>query len=109
MKKISDVEHDRIKTDPSRSAVIMANGSIENQGYLVKHVELREYIEKIDPKRGSYSLVTVLVQTNHEIIEMKYDEGYRDNCDFDLILIALTKYTGLSSLINRALIELKSQ
>jgi hypothetical protein len=109
MKKISDVQHDRIKTDPSRSAVIMANDSIENQGYLVKHVELREYIEKIDPKRGSYSLVTVLVQTNHEIIEMKYDEGYRDNCDFELLLVALTKYTGLSSLINRALIELKSQ
>ena len=43
MKKISDVEHDRIKTEASRSAVVLSNGSIDNQGYLIRHVELREY------------------------------------------------------------------
>ena len=86
MKKISDVEHGRIKTEASRSAVVLSNGSIDNQGYLIRHVELREYIEKFDPKRGRYCLVTVLVQTDNEIIEMKYDEGYRDDNEFELFI-----------------------
>ena len=109
MKKISDVEHGRIKTEASRSAVVLSNGSIDNQGYLIRHVELREYIEKFDPKRGRYCLVTVLVRTDNEIIEMKDDEGYRDDNEFELLVASLTKYTGLSALINRALLELKSQ
>ena len=110
MKKISDVEHGRIKTEASRSAVVLSNGSIDNQGYLIRHVELREYIEKFDPKRGRYCLVTVLVKrTDNVFIEMKYDEGYRDDNEFELLVASLTKYTGLSALINRALLELKSQ
>jgi hypothetical protein len=47
--------------------------------------------------------------TDDEIIEMKYDEGYRGQEDFELLVVSLTKYTGLSALINRALLELKSQ
>lgn len=109
MRKISDVEQGRIKTDASRIAVVFSNGSIENQGYLIKHIELREYVEKVDHERGCYSLVTALVRTNDEIIELKYDEGYRNGDGFELLLTSLTKYTGLSALINRAILELKSQ
>jgi hypothetical protein len=109
MKKISDVENGRIKTEAYRSAVVLSNGNIDNQGYLIRHIELREYIENFDPKRGRYCLVTVLVQTDNEIIEMKYDEGYIDDLGFELLVTSLTKYTGLSALINRALLELKSQ
>jgi hypothetical protein len=37
---------------------------------------------------------------------MKYDEGYRGKDVFDNSIKMLTQYSGLSSLINRALIEL---
>lgn len=109
MNKITDVENGRITTDASRKAVVLSNGNIENQGYFIRNIEFREYIEKIDPTLGRYSLVTVTVITDNEIIEMKYDEGYRDEEGFELLVASLTKYTGLSALINRALLELKSQ
>jgi len=109
MKKISDIEPGRITTTASRTAVVLSKGSIQNQGYLIRHIELREYTEKIDPKLGRYSLVTVILRTDNEIIEMKYDDGYRDETEFALLVSSLTRYTGLSALINRALLELKSQ
>ena len=37
---------------------------------------------------------------------MKYDEGYRGTDAFDNAIEMLIKYNGVSSLINRALIEL---
>jgi len=109
MRKITDVEQGRIMANPSRTAVVLSNGNIENQGYFIRRIEFREYIEKIDPGHGRYSLVTVTLMTDNEIIEMKYDEGYRGEEDFELLVGSLTKYTGLSALINRALLELKSQ
>ena len=53
-----------------------------------------------------YSILLIRLETNNATIIMKYDEGYRDSNVFDDTIELLTKYNGLSSLINRALIEL---
>jgi hypothetical protein len=107
-KKISDIDGSRIiKRYPDKSLVLLSNGSSENQGFVIEHIELRQYIEKVDPFLGNYSLLTVLIKTDKGEAEMKYDEGFRDIDAIESTARTLTQYTGFASLINRALIELQ--
>ena len=107
-KKISDIDSSRItKRTPDKSVTLLANGKTENQGYIIEHIELRQYIENVDPFLGNYSLLTVLIKTNKGEVEMKYDEGFRDNNVIESAAKMLTQYAGFASLINRALIELQ--
>jgi hypothetical protein len=107
--KLVDIEHNRIRNKPYNSAILIRNGTSENQGFIIEHLELREYIERSDPKLGKYSLITVLLKTNRGIAEMKYDEGYRTNEALESEARILTQYVGFGSLINRALIELQGK
>jgi hypothetical protein len=108
MRKVTDVDPIRIKQSPDKSIVLLTNGNVKDQGSIVEHIEIRQYIEKSDPVLGNYSLLTVIVKTNHGIIEMKYDEGFRGNDAFESAVAMLTHHVGFGSLINRALIELQS-
>ena len=107
MIKISDIDHDRIKRNPDKSVVLLTNGKNENQGFIVKHIELRQYIEKYDPALGYYSLITVFVKTDKGTVEMKYDEGFKGNDAIESAVTLLTQYIGFASLINRTIIELQ--
>jgi hypothetical protein len=51
--------------------------------------------------------LTVLVETDRGSVEMKYDEGFRGADALESAATILTRYVGLASLINRALIELQ--
>ena len=108
MIKVSDVDCDRINRNPDKSVVLLTNVKIENQGYIIEHIEIRQYIEKSDPTLGSYSLLTIFIKTNNDIVEMKYDEGFRGDNAIDSAVTMLKQYVGFASLINRALIELQS-
>jgi hypothetical protein len=108
MSKISDIDCDLIKNDPDKSVVLLANGKIEIQGFIVEHMEIRQYIAKNDPSLGNYSLLTVLIKTDKGMIETKYDEGFRGDDAIESAVTMLTQYVGFASLINRALIELQS-
>jgi hypothetical protein len=108
MIKVSDVDCDRIKRNPDKSVVLLTNVKIENEGYIIEHIEIRQYIEKSDPTLGSYSLLTVFIKINNDIVEMKYDEGFRGDNAIDSAVTMLKQYVGFASLINRALIELQS-
>ena len=108
MIKVSDVDCDRINRNPDKSVVLLTNVKIENQGYIIEHLEIRQYIEKSDPTLGSYSLLTIFIKTNNDIVEMKYDEGFRGDNAIDSAVTMLKQYVGFASLINRALIELQS-
>ena len=46
MNKISDIDCDLIKNDPDKSVILLANGKIEIQGFIVEHMEIRQYIGK---------------------------------------------------------------
>ena len=106
-KKVIDIDSRITKRDPDKSLTLLANGKTENQGYIIEHIELRQYIENIDPFLGNYSLLTVLIKTDKGEVEMKYDEGFRGIDVIESAAVMLTQYAGLASLINRALIELQ--
>lgn len=108
MSKISDIDCDLIKNDPDKSVVLLANDKIEIQGFIVEHMEIRQYIGKNDPSLGNYSLLTVLIKTDKGMIETKYDEGFRGDDAIESAVTILTQYGGFASVINRALIELQS-
>lgn len=107
-KKVTDIDSSRItEHNPDKSIILLANGKTENQGYIIEHIELRQYIEDIDPFLGDYSLLTVLIKTDKGEVEMKYDEGFRGNNVIESAAKMLSQYAGFASLINRALIELQ--
>ena len=108
MSKISDIDFDLIKNDPDKSVILLANGKIEIQGFIVEHMEIRQYIGKNDPSLGNYSLLTVLIKTDKGMIETKYDEGFRGDDAIESAVTMLRQYGGFASVINRALIELQS-
>jgi hypothetical protein len=105
MKK-TDIEQGRTDRSPDNSITLM-DQTMLNQGFKVKHVEMRQYVEREDELRGKYSLLTVLVETDKGTVEMKYDEGFKGPDALESAANALAKYVGIASLINRALIELQ--
>ena len=107
-KKTRDIDISRItKRIPDKSITLLADGKNESQGFIIEHIELRQYVEKADPSLGNYSLLTVLIKTDKGEVEMKYDEGFRGIDVIESAALMLTQYAGLASLINRALIELQ--
>ena len=104
MKK-TDVSAGRIDRQPDNSTVLF-QGKMQNQGYDITRIELRQYVERKDIELGDYSLLTALVETDKGSVEMKYDEGFRGGDALESTATMLKQYVGLASLINRALIEL---
>ena len=92
---------------PDQIEILFSSGDFEEQGVLVKHVELRLYIEKNDEKLGPFSLITSFVQTNKGSVEMIYDEGYRGEDSLNRTVKFLVSNMGLSALILRSTISLK--
>jgi hypothetical protein len=105
--KASDVDPGRTSRPPDRVKVLLAGGAQKNQGFVIKKVKIRQYIERRDDRLGDYSLLTVVVETDRGAAEMKYDEGFRGPDALESAATMLIQYAGLGSLINRALIELQ--
>lgn len=109
MKWLSDIDLERISRPSDKSKIILESGSQKNQGFVVQKIEIRQYIERTDDRLGDYSLLTAVVETDRGTVEMKYDEGFRGPDALESAVTLLTRYVGLASLINRALIELQRQ
>jgi hypothetical protein len=90
---------------PTKSRIILSNVKYDNQ-YFIKKLELLLYVTNKNSRIKEYSILLISLETSNATIIMKYDEGYRGSNIFDDTIELLTKYNGLSSLINRALIEL---
>jgi hypothetical protein len=104
IKKI-DISDDRANGEPNAVTVLLEGGKSQNQGFIIEHMELRQYIESRDPRLGEYSLITVLIKTDKGIVEMKYDEGYRGTDVLKFTAEFLSQYVGYASLISRTLTE----
>lgn len=104
-----DIDPGRVGRLPDRMKVLLAGGSQENQGFVIKKIEMRQYVERRDEHLGDYSLLTVVVETDRGAVEMNYDEGFRGLDALESAVTMLVQYVGLASLINRALIELQRQ
>ena len=107
--KIIDL-HDphRVNREPDAVEVLFSSGDFEQEGFSVKKVELRHYVEKTDENLGPYSLITSYVETDKGSVEMIYDEGYRGADSLNRTVHFLISNLGISGLILRSLITLKN-
>ncbi|QUC65277.1 hypothetical protein NsoK4_03230 [Nitrosopumilus sp. K4] len=97
----------RIDKMPDAVKVLFSSGDFKQEGFTVKKVELRHYVEKNNDKLGPYSLITSFVETDKGTIEMLYDEGFRGEDALNRTVTFLVSNLGVSGLILRALISLK--
>ena len=94
-----------LQQSPKNSKIILSNIMYDSI-HFIKKLELLMYITNNHKILGDYSILVSIVETDKGTVIMKYDEGYRCKDVFDNSIKMLTQYSGLSSLINRALIEL---
>jgi len=99
---------ERVNRMPNQIEVLLSSGDYEEQGFLIKRVELRLYVEKKNEKLEPFSLITSFVQTDKGSVEMIYDEGYRGEDSLNRAVKFLISNLGLSALILRSIISLKS-
>ena len=109
MKFVDVPDSKRISKDPDDRTIIFSDGQINQDGVIIKQIELLEYKTDTDKKLGVYSIVTALVDTDNGTIEILYDEGYRGNDALKDSANMLIQNLGLSGLILRSLISLKNQ
>jgi hypothetical protein len=94
-----------LQQSPKNSKIILSNIMYDSL-HFIKKLELLMYITNNHKILGDYSILVSIIETDKGTVIMKYDEGYRGKDVFDNSIKMLTQYSGLSSLINRALIEL---
>jgi len=99
----------RVNRKPDQIEILFNSGKFEEQGFIVKHVELRLYVEHTDKELGPFSLITSFVHTDKGTVEMVYDEGYRGEDSLNRAVKFLISNLGLSALILRSIITLQSK
>jgi len=109
VKVIDVINPQRIDKAPDKTIVLLSGGNFIEQGFAIKKIQLCLYLQKFDEKLGPYSLMTVQVETDKGEIEMTYDEGYRGKNALEEAAAFLTSNLGLSSLILRSIIQLKTE
>ena len=108
MKVIDVINPERINKSPDKTIILLSSGNFVELGYIVKSVHLNLYIQKKDKKLGSYSLITVYVETDNGEIEMTFDEGYKGENALEETASFLTSHLGISALILRSVMQLKN-
>jgi hypothetical protein len=108
--KIIDIANpQRVSRQPDDVLTLLDHGSFVEQGFTIKKIELRLFVEKTDPKLGPYSLITALVETDKGEVEMVYDEGFRGENLLKRTADFILNNLGLSSIILRSVIALDSK
>ena len=74
----------------------------------IRTLDLRQYFPRSHAQGTDTCLYTVFIQTNRGSLEMKYIESQCTSQELDRISSVLMDLTGISSLINRMIIELES-
>lgn len=108
--KIIDVANpQRIRRKPDQTITLLDSGSFAEQGFVIKKIELRLFVEKTDHKLGTYSLITSLVETDKGDVEMIYDEGFMGENALGRTANFILNNLGLSGIILRSIIALNSK
>ncbi len=108
MKFVDIPDSKRIQDEPNDRTIIFADGKIQQDGVEINQIELLQYKIKQDQDLGDYSIITALVDTDQGQIEILYDEGYRGPDALKESANMLIQNLGLSGLILRSLISLKT-
>ena len=109
MNIIDMYDPERVSREPDSIEVLFKSSNYDHEGFSVKRVELRHYIEKKDVSLGPYSLITSYVETDKGSVEMIYDEGFRGEDSLSRTVQFLVSTLGISGLILRSIITLKEQ
>ena len=109
MKFVDIPDSKRIEREPDDRNLIFSDGKITQDGVEIKKIELLHYRIKTDQNLGEYSIITALVDTDQDQIEILYDEGYRGDDALNDSATMLIQNLGLSGLILRSLISLKNE
>ncbi len=109
MKIVDFSNPERINREPDEATTLFSNGNYSEQGFLIKKIEFKLYIEKVDEKLGPYSLITANIETDKGSIEMIYDEGFRGENSLEKATNFVIKNLGLSSLVLRSIVSLKDE
>ena len=109
MKFVDIPDSKRIERKPDNHTLIFSDGEISQDGIVIKQIELLQYKTKKDQSLGEYSIITALIDTDHGVIEILYDEGYRGDGALNDSANMLIQNLGLSGLILRSLISLKNK
>ena len=99
----------RLEREPDKIISILTNGNSIENGYKIRNIFLRLYIEKIDKELGTYSVITSLVETTEDSVEMIYDEGYFNTKEFESASKFLINSLCISSVIHRSLVFLDNR
>jgi hypothetical protein len=108
LKIIDNVNQNRISRQPDKTIQLLS-GEFTEQGFIIKLVELRQFVEKTDAKLGPYSLITTLVETDKGQVEMIYDEGFRGENALDRAATFILNTLGLAGIITRSIISLNQE
>ena len=109
MKFVDIPDSNRIVNEPDDRSIIFSDGKIKQDDIEIQKIEMLQYKIKNDEELGVYSIITALVDTDHGIIEILYDEGYRGHNALNESVNLLIQNLGLSGLILRSIISLKNQ
>ena len=109
MKVVDLYDPSRVDKTPDSLEVLFSSGDFIQDEYMISKVELRLYLERIDDKLGSYSLITSFVDTDKGSIEMIYDEGFRGDNSLTRAKEFLISNLGISGLILRSVIALREK
>tara|TARA_B100001540_G_scaffold300299_1_gene305635 strand:+ start:443 stop:784 length:342 start_codon:yes stop_codon:yes gene_type:complete len=108
MKIIDIPDSKRIQDEPNDRTIIFTDGKIQQDGVEINKIELLQYKTEQDQDLGDYSIITALVDTDQGQIEILYDEGFRGPDALKESANMLIQNLGLSGLILRSLISLKT-
>lgn len=108
--KIIDIANpERVNRQTDGTITLLDGGNFTEQGYVIKKIELRLYVEKTDQNLGDYSLITTHVETDKGAVEMIFDEGYRGEDSLRRTADFILNNLGLSGIILRSVITLQSK
>lgn len=84
-------------------------GAVRARGRTVTAIRLCEYVEHTGGRRGPYSLITAVVETDAGTAELVYDEGRRGSCALEDAGRFLVGHLGASALVERAVMSLDAR
>jgi len=103
--KFNDIpDPSRINKIPDESQEIFSSKNFTEQGVIIKKIEMRLYIEK-----ENRCLITVFLQSDKGEVEMLYNEMKYEENSLPNLTKFLMNQLGISSIITRAIIFLKSK
>ncbi len=108
LKVYENLNPSRVSRRPDKTHNLLT-GEFAEQGFVIKLIELRQFVEKTDRDLGPYSLITSLVETDRGQVEMIYDEGFRGENALERAATFVLNNLGLSGIIMRSIISLNQE